>query len=502
MKKAIKLISCLLTFIMLSAIMAMPVSFAAETHVHDGIEYTAWTEREDLPTEAGNYYLKQDTISMSGWEVPKGVTNLCLNGHKLQGLQWRSVCVGDGATLNICNCDETAEHRFTKYTDKPWASDDENGTEIIKGGVLTQAISIESSNGVLTLNNVSLIGCGHGIHTEHFNSIGGAIYNKGGKCTLNNVAIKGCMSNQGGAICNMSGGNIIINGGEIKNSTVVYKSAYSNSGGAIYSSGSSLIINGTSISNCKVINESGEPYGSGGAIYANNTNITFNSGEITNCSAKNYGGIYLANGTLDMNGGGIFNNTDSADKKQLYNALGTVNLKNGLIIGNIYSSAKATLNAETEEYPMYSGQVSGTVGAIVTDTTSNISAPIKSGNTLWANVNNMIITIADDNTYIGINSPDTWLFKEYEKLTVLNEFADRIAVRKLEENDKIMLNIENLTTDNIPVTIYKAVYEANGELKYTEIEQANTNIAIPTENYKIFIWNEINPVINPITNVQ
>lgn len=151
---------------------------------------------------------------------------------------------------------------------------------------------------------------------------------------------------------------------------------------------------------------------------------------------------------------------------------------------------------------MYSGQVSGTVGAIVTDTTSNISAPIKSGNTLWANVNNMIITIADDNTYIGINSPDTWLFKEYEKLTVLNEFADRIAVRKLEENDKIMLNIENLTTDNIPVTIYKAVYEANGELKYTEIEQANTNIAIPTENYKIFIWNEINPVINPITNVQ
>ncbi len=53
---------------------------SAQTHTHDSIPFTAWTETDKLPTNTGSYYLTNDVTMSRTWGVYENIT-LCLNGH-------------------------------------------------------------------------------------------------------------------------------------------------------------------------------------------------------------------------------------------------------------------------------------------------------------------------------------------------------------------------------------------------------------------------------------
>ncbi len=52
-------------------------------HMHYNTVFTPWDLSDELPHEAGNYYLKNDVTLSSSWYVPDGNTVLCLNGHSI-----------------------------------------------------------------------------------------------------------------------------------------------------------------------------------------------------------------------------------------------------------------------------------------------------------------------------------------------------------------------------------------------------------------------------------
>ena len=74
-------------------------------HAHKNIIYSAWEEIDSLPTTAGNYRLESDVTISETWNVPAGVTNLCLNGHKIT-YTGNSIAINivDNVELNITDC--------------------------------------------------------------------------------------------------------------------------------------------------------------------------------------------------------------------------------------------------------------------------------------------------------------------------------------------------------------------------------------------------------------
>ena len=74
-------------------------------HAHKNIIYSAWEEIDSLPTTAGNYRLESDVTISETWNVPAGVTNLCLNGHKIT-YTGNSIAINlaDNVELNVTDC--------------------------------------------------------------------------------------------------------------------------------------------------------------------------------------------------------------------------------------------------------------------------------------------------------------------------------------------------------------------------------------------------------------
>lgn len=74
-------------------------------HAHKNIIYSAWEEIDSLPTTAGNYRLESDVTIPETWNVPAGVTNLCLNGHKIT-YTGNSIAINlvDNVELNVTDC--------------------------------------------------------------------------------------------------------------------------------------------------------------------------------------------------------------------------------------------------------------------------------------------------------------------------------------------------------------------------------------------------------------
>lgn len=75
---------------------------------HEDITWSTWTSDNSMPATAGNYYLSGDVTISGKWDVPEGVTNLCLNGHTLQNTDTsdsgRVINVLSNRTLNLCDC--------------------------------------------------------------------------------------------------------------------------------------------------------------------------------------------------------------------------------------------------------------------------------------------------------------------------------------------------------------------------------------------------------------
>ena len=156
----------------------------AEAHDHSG-----WTDTASLPSSAGNYYLTADVVisDMYGWTAPTGVTNLCLNGHKITfaSSALNGIIVSEGDTLNLYD-DGTETHKY-KIVEHVAVIDDSYTADYktFKGGYITglddfttDAIDV---HGVMNMYGGTVIGnklysairlMGN---TPEFNMYGGAV---------------------------------------------------------------------------------------------------------------------------------------------------------------------------------------------------------------------------------------------------------------------------------------------------------------------------------------
>lgn len=116
----------------------MSLESQAEGHEHDSITFEVWNTTNQLPANAGNYYLNTDVTLSDTWTVPAGTTNLCLNGHGIiqSAASKRVIQVNSGSTLNIYDCDTTTEYKYSINTNH-LAEIKNDGDKTFTGGYIT-----------------------------------------------------------------------------------------------------------------------------------------------------------------------------------------------------------------------------------------------------------------------------------------------------------------------------------------------------------------------------
>ena len=264
--------------------------------------FTAWNETTSLPSTTGSYYLTQPVSG--SWTVPKGVVNLCLNGHTISG----NIKVGSGATLTLTDC-----------------SSDNSGK--IQGEVLVNGGKFELYSGTIT----------GGVQV----GINGGSYQTGSSFTMYGGAITGNEESSG------SGGGVFLvgttnhtdppsftmHGGTISNNTA---GASNGGGGGVYvgEKCSFTMDGGTITGNTATA-------GNGGGIYIHMlANVTISGGEITNNKAPatgdishgHGGGIYSESGVTVKNVT-ITGNNSNFEGGGIYGK-GTINLTDATVTDN------------------------------------------------------------------------------------------------------------------------------------------------------------------------
>ena len=161
-------------FISLLIVIAMVISlfsvnaFAASTHTHDGVAFTAWSDTTSLPTAEGNYYLTVDVKLGSAWETPSSEVNLCLNGHMITYKGYsrtsRAITVNTDSSLIIYDCSGAGIIENTGNDDYCIYS---NGSLTVNGGTISGEDSIYSRYSTLTVNGGIISGNGYGILSDY-----------------------------------------------------------------------------------------------------------------------------------------------------------------------------------------------------------------------------------------------------------------------------------------------------------------------------------------------
>lgn len=159
----------------------------------------------DAIVQAGGYSVKSIEIS-SSLTITGNVT-LDLNGYVLKMTGAGSVIyVEPGATLTLTDSKPRAIHKFTPDANDLWVLDETNGTETVRGGVITGGsegngggVKIETG-GSLTMTGGNIVGC-------RVNGQGGGVYVSGGSTfTMTGGSIAGCVADsdspdtQGGGV--------------------------------------------------------------------------------------------------------------------------------------------------------------------------------------------------------------------------------------------------------------------------------------------------------------
>lgn len=223
-----------------------------ELHKHTvgsgSITFQPWPSNNSLPNKAGNYYLVEDVVLTKPWDVPSGVTYLCLNGHVItRDVKANLIKIGNGNTLNLCDCG-TTEHYFKykaneawEYIQSPEAADKTGAITLdqitaataedtvvkLAGGVITGGKSATGGGGILNEGVLNLFkGNIVGNYAYGATPVGGGVYAKGTSVTsVYGGAIVGNYSdNFGGGIYSMK--SIKMQGG-----TIAYNVAKSSGGG-------------------------------------------------------------------------------------------------------------------------------------------------------------------------------------------------------------------------------------------------------------------------------
>lgn len=297
-------------------------------------EWVNITEEKVL-TE-GTYFLCNN-VNLTHPLVIRGNVTLDLNGFVLKITGSGSVIKIESGTLTLVDSHPDAIHKFVKEATGLWTLDENAGTEIVKGGVITGGIGREHSfssvygsisenggGGVFINQDASfvmeggnIVGCS--AVGEH-NTAGGVLVARSASFVMKAGKIAGCTAARGGGVyvADRDGdyalGSFTMNGGTIE-WCVAYGSAAYDDGGGVNNLGS-FTMNGGTIRNCTAA------YGYGGGI-SSLRNITIcGDAFVRGCTASQ-----------DKSSAMYLNPSNPADRAVI---------EGGTFRGNIYASLYCT----------------------------------------------------------------------------------------------------------------------------------------------------------------
>lgn len=285
---------------------------------------------------SGTYYLCNN-VNLTHPLVIQGDVTLDLNGFVLKITGSGSVIKIESGTLTLVDSHPAAIHKFVKEATGLWTLNENAGTEIVKGGVITGGIGREHSfssvygsisenggGGVFINQDASfvmeggnIVGCS--AVGEH-NTAGGVLVARSASFVMKAGKIAGCTAARGGGVyvADRDGdyalGSFTMNGGTIK-WCVAYGSAAYDDGGGVNNLGS-FTMNGGTIRNCTAA------YGYGGGI-SSLRNITIcGDAFVRDCTASQ-----------DKSSAMYLNPSNPADRAVI---------EGGTFRGNIYASPYCT----------------------------------------------------------------------------------------------------------------------------------------------------------------
>lgn len=292
------------------------------------------TEKTTLT--AGEYYLCNN-VNLTQTLVIRGNVTLDLNGFVLKITGSGSVIKIESGTLTLVDSNPDAIHKFVKEATGLWTLNENAGTKIVKGGVITSGIGHEHSfssvygsisenggGGVFINQDASfvmeggnIVGCS--AVGEH-NTAGGVLVARSASFVMKAGKIAGCTAARGGGVyvADRDGdyalGSFTMNGGTIE-WCVAYGSAAYDDGGGVNNLGS-FTMNGGTIRNCTAA------YGYGGGI-SSLRNITIcGDAFVRDCTASQ-----------DKSSAMYLNPSNPADRAVI---------EGGTFRGNIYASPYCT----------------------------------------------------------------------------------------------------------------------------------------------------------------
>ena len=233
------------------------------------------TEKTTLT--AGEYYLCNN-VNLTQTLVIQGNVTLDLNGFVLKITGSGSVIKIESGTLTLVDSNPDAIHKFVKEATGLWTLNENAGTEIVKGGVITGGIGREHSFSSV-YGNISE------------NGGGGVFINQDASFVMEGGNIVGCKAKQGGGVYvadkNVAKilGRFTMEGGSIVG-CVATDASYS--GGGVSNHGEFTMTGGT-IRSCTAT------AGHGGGICSVRQMSISGSAVVTDCKA---GGSYVSSGAM------------------------------------------------------------------------------------------------------------------------------------------------------------------------------------------------------------
>lgn len=274
--------------------------------------------------DSGTYYLCNN-VNLTHPLVIRGDVTLDLNGFVLKITGSGSVIKIESGTLTLVDSHPAAIHKFVKEATGLWTLNENAGTEIVKGGVITGGnAGYNDGGGVyvcpgagLVMRGGSIVGCS--AVGEH-NTAGGVLVARSASFVMKAGKIAGCTAARGGGVyvADRDGdyalGSFTMNGGTIE-WCVAYGSAAYDDGGGVNNLGS-FTMNGGTIRNCTAA------YGYGGGI-SSLRNITIcGDAFVRDCTASQ-----------DKSSAMYLNPSNPADRAVI---------EGGTFRGNIYASPYCT----------------------------------------------------------------------------------------------------------------------------------------------------------------
>ena len=218
---------------------------------------------------SGTYYLCNN-VKLTQALVIQGDVTLDLNGFVLQHENRDandSVIQMDSGTLTLVDSNPDAIHKFVKEATGLWTLNENAGTEIVKGGVITggtgSTYKYNNDIGQIVYND-----CGGGV----FVAPGASFVMEGGN-------IVGCSAGKSG------GGVKVTNDGDFKMSGGTISGCTAGGGGGIDNRGTTTLSDNAKIKSCSATGTGRDDHGGGVCSYRNLT--VSGSMVISGCTAQN-----------------------------------------------------------------------------------------------------------------------------------------------------------------------------------------------------------------------